>query len=124
MKLATQVAVREKGLAPASLKEIDVMGEIPFLPRFRLPSSLMRLDPWGLGHRIVSQRLARPQIKVNKAKCLACGACAESCPVNAIEVTDFPSFDYNQCISCYCCYEVCPENALEVGGLMRLIRRR
>jgi uncharacterized protein (DUF362 family)/Pyruvate/2-oxoacid:ferredoxin oxidoreductase delta subunit len=123
-KVATQRTVNARGLAPSSLEEVDVRGEVPSLPRFRLPSNLMRLDPWGLGHKIVSQRLARPQIRVNKQKCVACGACAESCPVNAIDVVDYPSFDYNQCISCYCCYEVCPEHALEVGGLMRFIRRK
>ncbi|OFW57056.1 MAG: hypothetical protein A2Y75_02600 [Candidatus Solincola sediminis] len=122
MKVATQRTVMTRGLGPGSLEEVDISGEIPLLPRFRIPANLMRLDPWGIGHRLISRRLARPQIKVDKSKCVACGACAESCPVRAIEVVNYPSFDYNQCISCYCCYEICPENALRVGGLMRLLR--
>jgi uncharacterized protein (DUF362 family)/NAD-dependent dihydropyrimidine dehydrogenase PreA subunit len=123
-KVATQRRATALGLAPSSLATVDVRGEIPSLAHFHFPANLMRLDPWGIGHKIVSRRLARPQIRVNKSRCIACGACAESCPVNAINVVSFPSFDYNQCISCYCCYEVCPEQALEVGGLMRFLRRK
>ena len=122
LKVATQRTIMARGLSPSSLQEVDVRGEIPFLPNFRIPANLMRLDPWGLGHKIISRRLARPQIKVDKSKCIACGACAENCPVSAIEVVNYPTFDYNQCISCYCCYEICPEGALRVGGLMRLLR--
>ena len=53
--------------------------------------------------------------KINQNKCIKCGACVGSCPVNAI------SFDANgnvvidpkKCISCGTCYAVCPVSAPE-----------
>lgn len=121
-KVATQRAVTKRGLAPSSMEEVDVRGEIPALHRFRPPTSLIQFDPWGLVHKAFSQRIAKPQIKVDKSKCTACAACARSCPANVIEVGDYPSFDFSGCISCYCCYEMCPERALQVGRMMRFVR--
>jgi uncharacterized protein (DUF362 family)/NAD-dependent dihydropyrimidine dehydrogenase PreA subunit len=120
-RVATQRVAVERGLAPASLDEIDMRGRLPQIPRFRPPSNLIRLDPGGRIYGFVSRRLSAPQMRVDKKACTACGTCARSCPVEAISMDDYPVFDYHKCIACYCCYELCPEHAVKVGRLMRLI---
>jgi ferredoxin len=41
-----------------------------------------------------------------------CTACADSCPVNAIELAPTPQFDPNACLACDVCAAVCPDGAL------------
>ncbi|MBQ8331952.1 MAG: 4Fe-4S binding protein [Clostridia bacterium] len=45
-------------------------------------------------------------------ECIACGACAEACPVNAIAEGD-SKYDINadECIECGACAEACPVSA-------------
>ncbi|MFA6843356.1 MAG: DUF362 domain-containing protein, partial [Bacilli bacterium] len=53
--------------------------------------------------------------KINKDKCVKCGACAKICPVQAMTITkpDYPKIETMKCIRCWCCAEVCPNNAIE-----------
>jgi uncharacterized protein (DUF362 family)/Pyruvate/2-oxoacid:ferredoxin oxidoreductase delta subunit len=120
-RVATQRVAAERGLAPRTLDEVDLRGELPALHRFRPPSNLVRLDPGGRIYGFISRRLSAPQMRVDKKLCTACGVCARSCPVEAIIVDGHPVFDYHKCIACYCCYELCPEHAVKVGRLMRLV---
>lgn len=46
-------------------------------------------------------------------ECLACGACAADCPVNAISEGDGKYvIDEETCLSCGACEESCPVNAI------------
>ena len=46
-------------------------------------------------------------------ECLACGACAADCPVNAISEGDGKYvIDEETCLSCGACAESCPVNAI------------
>ncbi|MDD2431721.1 MAG: 4Fe-4S binding protein [Firmicutes bacterium] len=45
---------------------------------------------------------------VNKEDCIACGACADVCAVDAITVDDVASVDPDTCIDCGACVEECP----------------
>lgn len=55
--------------------------------------------------------LGRPL--VDTAKCQSgCRACAESCPVEAIQVAEETSIDLGRCLFCTACAEACPEQAI------------
>jgi len=44
--------------------------------------------------------------------CVACGACAEACPTEAIsEVDGKYEIDADKCVSCGACAEACPVEA-------------
>ena len=46
--------------------------------------------------------------------CVACGACASACPVEAISEGDGKYvIDADQCVSCGSCAETCPVGAPE-----------
>lgn len=65
--------------------------------------------------RFISQR---PYII--KKKCVRCGICVNSCPVEGKAISldrsegTVPKYDYDKCIRCYCCQEMCPEKAIKV----------
>lgn len=50
--------------------------------------------------------------KVNEEECIACGACADTCPVEAIKVEDKAKVDDQTCIECGACVDTCPVGAI------------
>ena len=53
-------------------------------------------------------------VKVNTDECIACGACVDSCPMDAITVEDFAVVDEDACIECGACTGACPVEALSL----------
>ena len=52
-------------------------------------------------------------MKVDKKKCLGCGACASMCPVNAIAMKGGKAeINKKKCIKCGTCMQICPVNAI------------
>ena len=46
-------------------------------------------------------------------ECVACGACLEECPSDAIEEGDeIYTIDQEKCTECGSCQEVCPNDAI------------
>lgn len=45
-------------------------------------------------------------------ECLACGACIDECPVEAISEGDIYVIDADLCTDCGACVEVCPTGAI------------
>ena len=53
-------------------------------------------------------------VKINKIRCIKCGACVGVCPVQAlILTTEGIKFDKDKCIKCGACIKICPANAIE-----------
>jgi len=50
--------------------------------------------------------------KINKDDCVACGACAEVCPVEAITVDDVAVVDEEKCTDCGTCVDECPQECI------------
>ena len=47
--------------------------------------------------------------------CIACGACADACPVGVIEVDDFAvAANEDDCVGCGSCADTCPVGAIEI----------
>ena len=54
-------------------------------------------------------------MKIDKAKCIACGTCVAICPVAAITYDNDGKavIDQEKCIKCGACKASCPVNAIE-----------
>jgi hypothetical protein len=66
----------------------------------------------GCGDRTGKQQMHANIIPFATDKCVACGTCAENCPVDAITVEKKAIVDYNGCIGCGECITVCPYHAM------------
>ncbi|MDR0696545.1 MAG: 4Fe-4S binding protein [Christensenellaceae bacterium] len=52
---------------------------------------------------------------IDSDKCVACGACADACPVEAIENADSKyAINADNCIDCGTCAGECPSEAISV----------
>lgn len=55
------------------------------------------------------------KIKVDSSKCVRCGLCAKSCPMQNIDINDSLHFK-DRCIMCYRCFSLCPNQAITILG--------
>lgn len=46
--------------------------------------------------------------------CIACGACADACPLDALTVEDTCTVDEDVCCECGACTSACPVDALSL----------
>jgi NAD-dependent dihydropyrimidine dehydrogenase PreA subunit len=51
--------------------------------------------------------------KVIESECVACGACADACPQDAITVDDVAVINPDACVDCGACVDECPASAIE-----------
>ncbi len=76
----------------------------------RLPRILQ-----GFARKLTS---SKPVIKTTK--CIGCGKCKESCPVNTIDIENGKAtINYKHCIRCFCCHEMCPIHVIDVKKFLR-----
>lgn len=52
-------------------------------------------------------------LKVDESKCVKCGLCVKLCPVNNIEMKDYPELK-NECMYCMRCISFCPKQAIHI----------
>jgi hypothetical protein len=65
------------------------------------------------GGKLYQHSNVKPSI--GKDKCIACGACAEHCPVDAITVEETAAIDRDVCVGCGECLQRCPTGAVRVS---------
>lgn len=53
-------------------------------------------------------------VKINTEECIACGACADACPQNALTVGDAATVDADNCIECGICVDECPVGCISL----------
>ncbi|MFW6141389.1 MAG: 4Fe-4S binding protein [Candidatus Saliniplasma sp.] len=56
----------------------------------------------------------KPEIEYEK--CMRCGACVGTCPVNAIFLKESTLDINDDCTGCGLCVKVCPVHALDIRG--------
>jgi len=74
--------------------------------------------PYGTSLALFS-RPAKYGLYINEKKCISCGLCEKTCPVNTIFVQDNNKrYIYNkECLNCFKCQYVCPVDAIDYGKL-------
>jgi uncharacterized protein (DUF362 family)/MoaA/NifB/PqqE/SkfB family radical SAM enzyme len=105
MAITTIKLADERGLGFGSMDRISVVGdELRIVSDFKPHSSYTNLPN--------DKRGAQPEIN---EKCVRCGICMNSCPVNAIDKGyGRYSINVDKCIRCYCCLEVCTHGAVGI----------
>lgn len=113
-----------RGLAPADLSGIDIIGDVDALrvsdyQKVLSHSSLEFKNLIGgqagevFGNAI--GRLLRARPCAVKRECVGCGVCVNICPARAIEIRNGCAvIDQKFCIRCFCCQEFCPKGAMKV----------
>lgn len=121
-----KVSTEEPPIRELTMEELVSRWGHPDFSVDRNPAS--EREDWKLLRRIMKPFQQRPQI--HPERCVRCGICVESCPVEGKAVSfkngrdKPPVYDYVKCIRCYCCQEMCPKKAIDVKNswLSRLLR--
>jgi uncharacterized protein (DUF362 family)/NAD-dependent dihydropyrimidine dehydrogenase PreA subunit len=121
----TVTAGEEMGLGTYLARDIELLGDDmePLINRsFAVERYPVRDESTiALSNlRFVRSLMTRKPVVIPQ-RCIGCGICAASCPldIKAIHMADrgdqrVPKYDYHRCIRCYCCQEMCPQKAIIV----------
>jgi uncharacterized protein (DUF362 family)/NAD-dependent dihydropyrimidine dehydrogenase PreA subunit len=109
---------KKRGLHPCGIDEVETIGmarEKLTIGGFKLPSSFTK-NGFGLMRLIgpVTKTLFTVDPRIVKVNCVACGACKNACPRDAITIDNVAKIDRKKCIRCYCCHEMCKYHAVEL----------
>lgn len=123
-----------RGLEPNKLDDVEIIGvDRADLKIMNFKLTQPTTDAQGYDRMPWYQQLMQPLFKdaftvrprVIWDRCIACGACIEGCPMEAVHFVKEKAFiDNDNCIRCYCCHEMCPEEAIELhrSWLYQLIK--
>lgn len=54
-------------------------------------------------------------VNINKESCIGCGACVDTCPVEALFMDDEKAVcDEEKCVDCGACVDACPVEAISL----------
>ncbi len=125
MEIEQLKIAKDRNLGETSLNNIEILGEIVPVKRFKLPITFVKHDFIGsIANAFLFNMFGRPRLTVNKRLCEKCGVCYKHCPRRAIQLTPYPRFDRKKCIGCYCCFELCNPHAINIGSLLTRIARK
>ncbi|MBI4833130.1 MAG: DUF362 domain-containing protein [Candidatus Lindowbacteria bacterium] len=113
----------EHRLGNISLKEIETVGPVGRIDRFKLPSKVMRGPVGHTMWRVLTQLMMSRPVPIED-KCTKCGVCEQHCPVGAMKLNPYPQVNPERCISCFCCMELCSSHALDVTNKVKRYRGR
>lgn len=120
--LTTKIAA-ERNICPSDIGKINLIGDdieqfrvADFLEPDSKSGKFLKELPNIMGGRLAS--FFEPRPKINTKKCVGCGRCAKSCPMQTIKVVGkdgkrHASINKRKCIKCYCCQELCPFDAVD-----------
>ncbi|MCK4347175.1 MAG: EFR1 family ferrodoxin, partial [Thermoplasmatales archaeon] len=102
----------QKGLVKAEQFANDILDRqskwvrIPVLPD--LMSLVSRKDwSWSFFRAVF-------RLKIDKGRCKQCGLCAKLCPIDNIEIKEYPEIK-DKCVYCMRCISFCPTRAIYKG---------
>ena len=60
--------------------------------------------------------IIRKKAFVDTNYCVACGVCANNCPVNAISIFKgiYAKVDFSKCVGCSKCAKLCPASVIDI----------
>jgi uncharacterized protein (DUF362 family)/Pyruvate/2-oxoacid:ferredoxin oxidoreductase delta subunit len=119
----TVKAAVERGLCPARVGEVEVVGrsiDEVRIKRINMPAmGQMMAVTWSRGRLVdwLANR-TKPRPVFDLGVCTGCGMCARHCPPKVISMdTGRPGVDLKGCIRCFCCQELCPAKAVSIWRL-------
>lgn len=108
----------ERGLyRPQEIETLGASVQSLYVSDFKMPdsASVDFLDRLPRFLRPMASKLTTPRPYIPKSKCVGCGKCAESCPVQTITIRNHKAqIDPSKCIRCFCCHEMCPQHIVEI----------
>ncbi len=123
-KVPYLAAAMERGACGRELDERLLWGQPDAaapVEDYRLPESYTSIDFTTRAPRAIRwilpgmERWVAPKPKINRARCIGCGKCAEICPGHTIRIQERKArIDPAHCIRCFCCHEMCPVKAIDV----------
>lgn len=62
------------------------------------------------------KKIIRKKALVQKDVCVACGTCANICPLGAVKVVSgvFAEVDHSRCVGCTKCAKECPASVIDI----------
>lgn len=95
---------------------IDEFAVSDFIEPDSRSGKFLRALPDIMGGKLAT--FFEPRPKVNHSRCVGCGRCAKSCPVQTIKMITKrgkkkAKIEKKRCIRCYCCQELCPYDAVD-----------